>query len=243
MDYIQTVQTYSQISRMSVNERLEDCGILRKFSIQIGDDVVDVLDTIYTKRKDLKIKACQLFVRDHCDKIKDAIVEHRRRKTAGVDYIAYSDGVILKDASIRINDCSFFRNQSNYELVAFDSEGQPPNIVQFATDEKTVFIFYISEFYLQIMEILQSDKIVKIVCDRGAEERQFGVIHSAVDIQDASRKSLVTCIKEMFGVDLLKNKRIHFQGWKPPLTEQQIKYAASDVLWMMKIYNAMCDKI
>lgn len=151
------------------------------------------------------------------------------------EYIEASRNSVLCGANIHINDTRFFEKRLG--VIALDTEGQdPPTIVQLCADERHVYIFDFDKHVEPLRELLGDPSVRKVVCDLRAEESQLGPIANAADIQDSRRLSLVKTVGEMFGVHMYKDKRIHFRGWRAPLSDDQIDYAAADALWTYLCY-------
>lgn len=238
MNDTQIVLCYSQITKKKVVEQFEDDGSQRSFRLQVGDDEVVVTDVVPIQRKVLKHKACRIYVETFKAEIHKAMDMHKLSQQSpptGLDFVQYSKSTILRNVSLHLNDPAFFEQQ--HSVVAFDSEGQPPTIVQFATGTRHVYIFYVDQFKDQIRKVLSDTSVLKILCDKRAEERHFGEIANVHDIQANEKKSLVRLINETFNVELYKDKRIHFNQWRLPLTRQQVDYAAADVKWMFMLYD------
>lgn len=221
------VNRYSQLVNLSVQERLIDNGATRTLEMSIGDLKVSVSETFAAgvTRKVLKKKACELFVSLYSDEINRIFLPKY-----GFDYLQFSVDNVLENAKVYMNVAMTFKPQ----IVAFDSEGKPPTLVQLCVDENTVYLY--TDFEM-CKHILEDDSILKVVCDGHAEEKNF-LIHNMHDLQGKERKSLVRCIHETFGINLIKDKRIHYRGWNLPLKQSQLDYAVADVIWMWKIYHA-----
>jgi hypothetical protein len=242
-NYSNIVNRYSQVSKHPITEKYQKEyftpeGVLSRYTIQIGYLQATGYAPITTNKKDMRHIACQVFV-DTYD-IKSQVPPSYREifeAKPGIDYLTYSRDSVLKETQIHINDFAFF--EQKHAIVAFDSEGaDPPVLAQFCSDPAHVYLFYLPDYKEQVAAILQDPDTVKIVCDGAAEEKFFKFpLINTIDIQGPERKSLVTCIKDKFDVELKKNKHIHMRGWHVPFTEDQIDYAAADAIWTLKIHS------
>lgn len=232
------INTYAQIFKLCVDESYKD----KIYKIKVGNLTIEydngtggTGDAGAENIKDIRIKAQEAFVDKHKDTIETDIHNFR----AGVDYIKYSRDTILKDCKIHYNNDEFFETHKNCELIAFDSEGNKPvSLAQICVDLNNVYLFDLPKYSEKIIEILINPNIKKIICDVYAEQRVFNIfIKNVYDIQVNDRKSLVTCIHEVFDIKLKKPKSVHITGWKTPLSNKHIDYAAADVLWMYKLYK------
>lgn len=242
-NYSGIINRYSQITKLPITERyqkefLTPNGSVSRYSIIIGDLQATGYAPTTTKKKDLRHIACQAFVDTH--DIKSQVPPSYKEifeAKPGIDYLTYSRDTILKDVHVHINDTAFF--EQKHAMLAFDSEGaNPPVLAQFCSDPTHVYLFWLPDYFEQVTSILKDPYITKIVCDGAAEEKFFKFpLLNTIDIQGPERKSLITCIKDKFNVELKKNKHIHMQGWHVPFTQDQIDYAAADAIWTLKINN------
>jgi hypothetical protein len=233
------IHTYSQIFKLRVDESYKDMI----YKIKVGNLTIEYDNGSGGSGdsgsaediKEIRIKAQQAFV----DKNKDTIDQDIHNFRAGVDYIKYSRDNILADCKIHYNNDDFFETHKDCELIAFDSEGNKPvSLAQICVDMNNVYLFDLPQYFEKIKDILINPNIKKIICDVYAEQRVFNIfIKNAYDIQGNDRKSLVTCIHEVFDIKLKKPKSVHITGWKTPLSQKHIDYAAADVLWMYKLYK------
>jgi len=226
------IHTYSQIFKLRIDESFKDMI----YTIKVGNFKIEYeADSSITNIKEIKLNAQQLFI----DKYKDIMEKDIHNFRAGVDYIKYSKEHILTDCKIHYNNDEFFETHKDCTLIAFDSEGNKPvSLAQICVDLNNVYLFDLPQYYDQIKEILINPNIKKIICDVYAEQRVFNIfIKNVYDIQGNDRKSLVTCIHEVFNIKLKKTKSVHITGWKTPLSQKHIDYAVADVLWMYKLYK------
>lgn len=222
------VNRYSQLVNLPVVEKLLDDGSTRTFQMAIGDLNVSVSEAFAAgvTKKALKKKACELFISLYSEEINRIFLPKH-----GFDYLQFSKEHLLAEVKVCMNVPMSFKPR----VIAFDSEGQPPTLVQMCVAENLVYLYTDIDM---CKHMLEDDSILKIMCDANAEQRHFGALNNVFDLQEKERKSLVRCIYEMFGINLIKDKRVHIRGWKLPLTKPQLDYAVADVIWMWKIYHA-----
>jgi hypothetical protein len=165
-------------------------GLFSCFKITVGEHsaVGEFLgDNI--KRRHLRMIACKNFV----DAYRDIIEESKPKPKQGIDYMEYSSHTVLSNVKkVVVNDVKIF-DKLRPTLVAFDSEGIPPTLAQLCFDENTVALFHLPRFNDLIKYFLQDPTITKIVCDVGAEERNFGVkVNNFIDIGICSSNGVPT---------------------------------------------------
>lgn len=220
------VNRFSQIARLPISEQFsqsDDQIILR---LSIGEHSVRVSQPLGTTKKRLRSLACDLFNKTYAQQIDDVF----NYKAQALDYLQYSRNTILKHATLHMNEIP----DTYPTKIAFDSEGIPPVLAQICFDPHNVYL-YTDLTYPTLL--LYDSNVEKIICDVQAEQRQFGTIPNATDIQGPERKSLVTCVNEHINIQLKKDKRVHMRGWHPPFTQDQIDYAAADALWIWIVSN------
>jgi hypothetical protein len=237
------INRYSQIVNQPIIEKMDefhdndydDYNYTRYYKLSIGELSItnvkrfteyNMSDTDLTK-KELKKIAVKKFLIKYYDVIKNT---HKKIIT-GTDYLLYSRQTIL-NKSIR----SYFNHKilTKPKIITIDSEGQPIKLAQIATNDTTVYLLTDFEY---VKTLLQDPDIKKIVCDVEAEERVFGCkIINYHDIQGEERKSLTRCINEKYNINLVKDKRIHFNNWDI-LSEDHIDYAIADVIWLWKLIH------
>ena len=232
--------THAQLTYTDlVNRHAVQLGCLRSESysetpsgctmtVTVGDMSVTVSAPPGTPKKDTRAAAMKAFVERYG-------MPAPKSTDGSQEYTEASRQHVLHGANIHFNDTSFF--EKKHIMVALDTEGQrPPTIVQLCADEKHVYIFEFDKHAEPIREMLGDRSVKKIVCDLRAEESQLGPITNVADIQDSRRLSLVNTVAELFGVRMYKDKRVHFRGWRMPLSDDQIDYAAADALWTYLCY-------
>lgn len=218
-----TVNRFSQISRLPLSEKFTETQQQLTLYLSVGDLHVEVSRPIGagTTKKLLKQLACDQFVQTYAQQIEHALTY----KNQAADYLKYSRQTILQNATIHLNEIPNIKPTK----IAFDSEGVPPTLIQICFDPNNVYLFTDLAYP---KSLLYDPTVQKIICDLSAEQRQFGPIPNAIDIQGPDRKSLVTCVNEFAKVHLQKDKRVHIRGWRHPFTKDQIEYAAADALWI-----------
>ncbi len=241
MNYISKVSSYAHQNKLKIHENYKidyftSNGIFQNYSIKIGSKEINIQKDQNIIKKDVRFYAYKEFYEKYEYLfIKPKIPKVYNTTKPGIDYLKYSRDSILTETTIHINNIEFFN--MSFNLVSFDSEGSnPPCLVQFCFEPTNVYLFYLPQFKYQVSNILQNPNITKIVCDVKSEEKSFKTnIINYIDIQGKERKSLVTCIKDKYNIELKKNKRIHFKGWKQPFTQDQIDYAAADAIWTLLV--------
>lgn len=199
--------------------------------IQVSDMSVTASAPLGIAKKDLRNMALKAFVERYG-------LPAPKATASAKDYINESRNTVIAGANIHINDTKIF--EKKLDIVAFDTEGQyPPTTAQLCSDPKHVYIFDLSKHMDQVKGVLADRSVKKIVCDINAEQAQVGPICNYYDIQEGQKKSLVKIIEDTFGLCMYKNKRIHFDGWRFPLSDDQIDYAAADALWTYLCYKKM----
>ncbi len=111
-------------------------------------------------------------------------------------------------------------------LVQFKvGEYNAPNLIKLLTDSKRIKIFHFARFDLAIMHHYLGIKLNNIYCTRTASRlvRTYSDKHGYKDI-----------CKELIGVDVSKQQQSSYWGANA-LTNEQIDYAASDVLHLHKL--------
>jgi hypothetical protein len=242
-NYSNIVNKYSQVTKEPINERYQreyftPDGTISRYTIRVGALQATGYGPTDSTKKAMRQIACQAFVDTHPE-IKAQIPPSYKEvfdAKPGIDYLTYSRDHVLPSATIHINDPTFFDQE--HTLVAFDSEGaDPPVLAQLCADPAHVYLFHLPEYMPQIVALLRDTAVTKVVCDGAAEEKFFKFpLQNTIDIQGPDRKSLVTRIREVFGVELKKNKHIHMRGWHAPFTEDQREYAAADAIWTLKVH-------
>lgn len=222
------VNRFSQMSRFPIREVfLESNGEL-SLDLYVGEYHVKVFQKAGagTTKKSLKHLACALFVQTYIN----PITQMFNYASQAADYLEYSRTTVLKNANIHINKIP----ETKPTKIAFDSEGIPPMLIQICFDEKNVYLYTDLTYPCTL---LYDPTVEKLICDVQAEQRQFGPIPNATDIQGPEKKSLVKHVNEYENVHLQKDKRVHIRGWHYPFTKDQIDYAAADALWIWIVSN------
>ena len=148
-------------------------------------------------------------------------------------------------------------------LVGFDTESKPtfvtgdvsegPHVVQFALQDKAyLFQFHQTEGHLYLIELLQSEALIKVGFGLKSDSRQ---IHAKLGIHLGGVVDLNTVFraegyhKEMgvraavglvFNQRFAKSRHVTTSNWsQAQLTSQQILYAANDAYAALKVLEAL----
>lgn len=119
-------------------------------------------------------------------------------------------------------------------LVQFEKGNyQAPNLVKLLGDTKRTKIFHFARFDLAIMREYLGIRVAPIYCTRTASRlaRTYTDKHGYKDI-----------CKELLGVDISKHQQTSDWG-SSTLTQEQVDYAASDVLHLHKLKAKLDDMI
>ncbi len=111
-------------------------------------------------------------------------------------------------------------------LVKFEPGAyNAPNLLKLLTDPKRVKLFHFARFDLAIMREYLGVRLAPVYCTRTASRlaRTYTDKHGYKDI-----------CKELLGVDISKQQQSSDWG-APALSQEQIDYAASDVLHLHKL--------
>lgn len=147
--------------------------------------------------------------------------------------------------------------------VGFDTESKPtflkgqksegPHVLQFSTVEKAfIFQSHVEESQPAIMELLKSDKLIKIGFGLGGDLHQiserFGIRPASIVDLDRSFKQLgyrnpigaKSAIAIYFNRKLRKSKSVTTSNWAAKdLSESQLIYAANDAYAALKVFYAL----
>ena len=119
-------------------------------------------------------------------------------------------------------------------LVKFAAgEYNAPNLVKLLTDETRTKIFHFARFDISIMRHYLGIKIAPLYCTRTASRlaRTYSDKHGYKDI-----------CKELLGVDVSKQQQSSYWGTET-LSNDQVEYAASDVLHLHKLKAKLEDML
>lgn len=119
-------------------------------------------------------------------------------------------------------------------LVKFAAgEYNAPNLVKLLTDETRTKIFHFARFDISIMRHYLGIKIAPLYCTRTASRlaRTYSDKHGYKDI-----------CKELLGVDVSKQQQSSYWGTEI-LSNDQVEYAASDVLHLHKLKAKLEDML
>ena len=147
--------------------------------------------------------------------------------------------------------------------VGFDTESKPtfhkgqksegPHVLQFATTEKAfIFQSHVTASHPAIMELLKSEKIIKIGFGLGGDLHQiserFDIRPAAIVDLDRSFKQLgyrnavgaKSAIAMLFNRKLQKSKSVTTSNWAAKdLTDGQLIYAANDAYAAIQVHHAL----
>lgn len=131
------------------------------------------------------------------------------------------DPLTLVQISTGKNDCHIIQlNRKKYKA---------DNLVKVLEDEKINKIFHFARFDVAILQYFLKADVKNIYCTKVASKiaRTYTDKHGLKDL-----------VKEIIGIDL--NKQMQSSDWgSEKLTEKQIKYAASDVIYLHKLKNEL----
>lgn len=147
--------------------------------------------------------------------------------------------------------------------VGFDTESKPtflkgqksegPHVLQFSTIEKAfIFQSHVEASQPAIMELLKSDKLIKIGFGLGGDLHQisqrFGIRPASIVDLDRSFKQLgyrnpigaKSAIAIYFNRKLRKSKSVTTSNWAAKdLSDGQLIYAANDAYAAIKVFHAL----
>lgn len=111
-------------------------------------------------------------------------------------------------------------------LVHFKSNStyNSPNIIKLLTDNNVLKIFHFARFDLSILQITFNIEIRNIYCTK---------IASKIARTYTDAHGLKAIIKEFFNIDISKREQSSY--WGGEMTDEQLKYASNDVLFLHKI--------
>lgn len=112
-------------------------------------------------------------------------------------------------------------------IVHFDSKSEykSPNLVKLLTDNKILKIFHYARFDVAILQKTFNVKIDNIYCTK---------IASKIARTYTDAHGLKVLIKEFFNIDISKKEQSSYWGGNE-ISEEQLKYASNDVLYLHKI--------
>ena len=131
------------------------------------------------------------------------------------------DPLTLVQISTGNNDCHIIQlNRKKYKA---------DNLVKILEDEKINKIFHYARFDVAILQYFLKADVKNIYCTKVA---------SKIARTYTSQHGLKDLVKEIIGIDL--NKQMQSSDWgSEKLTEKQLKYAASDVLYLHKLKSEL----
>ena len=118
-------------------------------------------------------------------------------------------------------------------LVHFNSKSsyEAPNVKKLLQDKDVLKIFHFARFDLAILQKTFNIEIENIYCTK---------IASKIARTYTDTHGLKVLIKEFFNIDISKKEQSSY--WGDNITEEQLKYASNDVLFLHKIKEKL-DKI
>ena len=131
------------------------------------------------------------------------------------------DPLTLVQISTGNDDCHIIQlNRKKYKA---------DNLVKILEDEKINKIFHYARFDVAILQYFLKADVKNIYCTKVA---------SKIARTYTSQHGLKDLVKEIIGIDL--NKQMQSSDWgSEKLTEKQLKYAASDVLYLHKLKSEL----
>ena len=131
------------------------------------------------------------------------------------------DPLTLVQISTGNDDCHIIQlNRKKYKA---------DNLVKVLEDEKINKIFHYARFDVAILQYFLKADVKNIYCTKVA---------SKIARTYTSQHGLKDLVKEIIGIDL--NKQMQSSDWgSEKLTEKQLKYAASDVLYLHKLKSEL----
>lgn len=116
-------------------------------------------------------------------------------------------------------------------IVHFDSKSdyKSPNLLKLLADDKILKIFHYARFDVAILQKTFGIKINNIYCTKIASKiaRTYTEAHG-----------LKVLIKEFFNIDISKREQSSYWGGDE-ISEEQLKYASNDVLYLHKIKDRL----
>lgn len=130
--------------------------------------------------------------------------------------------------------CQVGDGQGNVWLVRFDgSDYTAPNLRALIADPTLMKMFHYARFDVAMLEGKLGVKVENIFCTK---------IASKLCRPKAAKHNLWTLVKDYCGVTL--DKGAQMSDWAAPeLSDVQIAYAASDVLYLHKIHDALSKEL
>ncbi|MDR0611733.1 MAG: hypothetical protein LBG58_16630 [Planctomycetaceae bacterium] len=110
-------------------------------------------------------------------------------------------------------------------IVQFDKdEYNAPNLRRLLSDEKVLKIMHFARFDMAILQKTFGFKIKNVYCTK---------IASKIARTYADAHGLKVLVKEIFGMDISKREQSSY--WGGDISEEQLRYASNDVLYLHKI--------
>lgn len=126
----------------------------------------------------------------------------------------------------------FSSGDGNAYMVHFSSNDytRSPNLVKLLKDESILKIMHFARFDMAILQKTFGFPIKNVYCTK---------IASKIARTYTDTHGLKVLIKEFFGMDISKREQSSYWGGK--LTDEQLKYAANDVLFLHEIKKHLDD--
>ena len=131
----------------------------------------------------------------------------------------------FRDRLCLIQICS---GDENVHIVHFDSNSDynSPNLIKLLTDNNVLKIFHYARFDMAILNKTFNIDIRNVYCTK---------IASKIARTYTDAHGLKAIIKEFFNIDISKREQSSY--WGGEINEEQLKYAANDVLFLHRIKN------
>ena len=113
------------------------------------------------------------------------------------------------------------------------TQKQCPNLTSLILDESVEKLFHFGRFDIAQLQKLAGDMKGPVFCTKIASK----LVRTYTD-----RHGLAELCREFLGVELSKQQQSSDWG-KDDLSQQQIDYAASDVLYLHKLKEALCERL
>ena len=152
------------------------------------------------------------------------------------------EGIDLSDSDMLAVDCEFTglnisrdklclvqisTGKNDAHIIKLDRKNySSPKLIGLLKNEKIKKLFHFARMDLQFLRQYLNIKIENIECTK---------IMSKIARTYTDKHSLKDLIKEVIGIDI--NKQLQSSDFGGELSEKQIKYAASDTIYLHKIYE------
>jgi ribonuclease D len=180
------------------------------------------LDTEHLKK--MNSKEFQVCERDLSDEI---LSQYLESEAIAVDTEAM--GLIPERDRLCLVQLCNWDNQVTVVRIAQDQK-EAPNLKKLLEDEKVTKVFHFARFDTKTIRYHLGIQVAPIFCTKIASKlaRTYSSSHSLKDI-----------VKELEGVELNKTAQISDWGSATDLSEEQLRYAANDVLYLLSLRNKL----